>query len=195
MEEVNLEMDGGLLNLLHFRLNEMVLASSNIGRRIDHHQQHRWILVKMHHLRASIANIPYIELLKKKFIWRHYSVDKGGESKSDHGVYWYDGRRGRAFDFLRNANYDQLLDMLYRVIGIDRNHYRVTLTTVAQTIRPSLPIEIIDDDDVALLLCREHVDPLVCISVEQINDDHPEVKQNLYPESPHHPHDATEYDF
>ncbi|KAK2649051.1 hypothetical protein Ddye_016540 [Dipteronia dyeriana] len=85
--------------------------------------------------------------------------------------------------------------MVYRVIGIDRNHYRVTLTTVAQTIRPSLPVEIIDDDDVALLLRREHVDPLVCISVEQINDDHPEVKQNFHPESLHRPHDATEYDF
>ncbi|KAK2640237.1 hypothetical protein Ddye_028032 [Dipteronia dyeriana] len=85
--------------------------------------------------------------------------------------------------------------MVYRVIGIDRNHYRVTLTTFAQTIRPSLPIEIIDDDDVALLLCRKHVDPLVCISVEQINDDHPEVKQNFHPESPHRPHNATEYDF
>ncbi|KAK2649709.1 hypothetical protein Ddye_017198 [Dipteronia dyeriana] len=85
--------------------------------------------------------------------------------------------------------------MVYRVIGIDGNHYRVTLTTLAQTIRPSLPNEIIDDDDVALLLRREHVDPLVCIIVEQINDDHPEVKQNFHPESPHRPHDATEYDF
>ncbi|KAK2648592.1 hypothetical protein Ddye_016081, partial [Dipteronia dyeriana] len=119
----------------------------------------------------------------------------GGEGKSDHVVYWYDGRRGRAFDFPRNANCDQLLDMVYRVIGVDRNHYRVTLTTVAQTIRPSLPIEIIDDDDVALLLRRENIDPLVCISVEQINDHHPEVKQNFHPESPHRPHDATEYDF
>ncbi|KAK2659792.1 hypothetical protein Ddye_006325 [Dipteronia dyeriana] len=85
--------------------------------------------------------------------------------------------------------------MVYRVIGIDRNHYRVTLTTVAQTIRHSLLIEIIDEDDVALLLRREHVDPLVYISVEQINDDHPEVKQNFHPESPHRPYHATEYDF
>ncbi|KAK2637620.1 hypothetical protein Ddye_025415 [Dipteronia dyeriana] len=86
--------------------------------------------------------------------------------------------------------------MVYRVIGIDKNHYWVTLTTIALTIRPSLPIEIIDDDDdVALFLRREHVDPLVCISVEQINDDHPEVKQNFHPESPQHPYHATEYDF
>ena len=117
----------------------------------------------------------------------------GGEWKSDHGVYWYDGRRGRAFDFPRDANYDQLLDKVYRVIGIDRNHYRVTLTTVAQTICPSLPIEIIDDDDVALLLCREDVDPLVYISVEEIDDDHPELKHNICPESPHRPHPATQY--
>ncbi|KAK2665777.1 hypothetical protein Ddye_004351 [Dipteronia dyeriana] len=80
-------------------------------------------------------------------------------------------------------------------VRIDRNYYRVTLTTVAQTIRPSLPVEIIDDDDVALLLHREHVDPLVCISVKQINDDHPEVKHNFHLESPHCPHHATEYDF
>ncbi|KAK2661691.1 hypothetical protein Ddye_000265 [Dipteronia dyeriana] len=45
--------------------------------------------------------------------------------------------------------------MVYRAIEIDINHDRVTLTTVAQTIRPSLPIEIIDDD-VALLL-RRHI--------------------------------------
>ncbi|TXG54834.1 hypothetical protein EZV62_020090 [Acer yangbiense] len=118
----------------------------------------------------------------------------GGEWKSDHGVYWYDGRRGRAFDFPRDANYDQLLDKVYRVIGIDRNHYRATLTTVAQTIRPSLPIEIIDDDDVALLLRRENVDPLVCISVEEIVDDRLDLKQSVRPESPHRPHHATQYD-
>ncbi|TXG72867.1 hypothetical protein EZV62_001446 [Acer yangbiense] len=118
----------------------------------------------------------------------------GGEWKSDHGVYWYDGQRRRAFDFPRDANYDQLLDKVYRVIGIDRNHYRATLTTVAQTIRPSLPIEIIDDDDVALLLRRENVDPLVCISVEKIVDDHPELKQSVHPESPHRPHHETQYD-
>ncbi|KAK3222221.1 hypothetical protein Dsin_009246 [Dipteronia sinensis] len=119
----------------------------------------------------------------------------GGEWKNDHGVYWYDGRRGRAFDFPRDANYDQLLDKVYCVIGIDRNHYRATRTVVAQTIRPSLPIEIIDDDDVALLLCRENVDPLVCISVEEIEADHPELKQNFRPESPHRSHHATQYDF
>ncbi|KAK2639285.1 hypothetical protein Ddye_027080 [Dipteronia dyeriana] len=124
-----------------------------------------------------------------------FELGGGGEWKSDHGVNWYDGRRGLAFDFPRNANYDQLLDMVYRVIRIDRNHYRVTLTTVAQTIRPSLPIEIIDDDDIALLLRREHVDPLVCISVEQINDYHPEVNQNFHPKAPHRPHHATESDF
>ncbi|TXG50204.1 hypothetical protein EZV62_022728 [Acer yangbiense] len=118
----------------------------------------------------------------------------GGEWKSDHGVYWYDGRRGMAFDFPRDANYDQLLDKVYRVIGIDRNHYRATLTTVAQTIRPSLPIEIIDDDDVALLLRRENVDPLVCISVEEIVDDRLDLKQSVRPESPHRPHHATQYD-
>ncbi|KAK1566579.1 hypothetical protein Q3G72_001611 [Acer saccharum] len=112
-----------------------------------------------------------------------------GEWKCDHGVYWYDDRRGRAFDFPRDANYDQLLHKVYRVIGIDRNHYRATLTTFAQTIRPSLPIEIIDDDDVALLLRQENVDPLVCISVEEIVDDHSELKQSI-----DHPHHATQYD-
>ncbi|KAK3199043.1 hypothetical protein Dsin_022458 [Dipteronia sinensis] len=105
------------------------------------------------------------------------------------------GQRGLAFDFPRDANYDQLLDKVYRVIGIDRNHYRVTLTTVAQTFRPSLPIEIIDDDDVALLLCRENFDPLVCISIVQIDDDRPELKQNFCPKSPHPSHHATQYNF
>ncbi|KAK2643566.1 hypothetical protein Ddye_025329 [Dipteronia dyeriana] len=40
-----------------------------------------------------------------------------------------------------------------------------------------------------------HVDPLVYINVEQIDDDHPELKQNFYLESPHRPHHATQYDF
>ncbi|KAK2639265.1 hypothetical protein Ddye_027060 [Dipteronia dyeriana] len=59
----------------------------------------------------------------------------------------------------------------------------------------NLPIEIDDDDDVALLLCRENVDPLVCITVKQIDDDRTELKQNFRPQSPHRPYHATQYDF
>ena len=90
----------------------------------------------------------------------------GGKWKSHHGQYWYEGRRTKAFDFPKDANYDQLLDKVYHVTGIDRDYYRVSMTTVAHTFRPSMPIGIVDDEDVALLLHRENVDPLVCINVE-----------------------------
>ncbi|TXG61431.1 hypothetical protein EZV62_012794 [Acer yangbiense] len=56
-----------------------------------------------------------------------------------------------------------------------------------------MPIEIVDDEDVALLLGRENVDPLVCIGVEEICHESPEMKHkpsesshNLHHITPHH---------
>ncbi|TXG52386.1 hypothetical protein EZV62_021555 [Acer yangbiense] len=119
----------------------------------------------------------------------------GGKWKSHHGQYWYEGRRAKAFDFPRDANYDLLLDKVYYVTGIDRDHYRVSMTTVAHTFRPSMPIEIVDDEDVALLLRRENVDPLVCISIEEIGNECPE-RNHKPPESSANPHHETrEYEF
>ncbi|KAK3219469.1 hypothetical protein Dsin_013439 [Dipteronia sinensis] len=64
------------------------------------------------------------------------------------------------------------------------------MTTLPQTFRPSMPIEIVDDEDVALLLRRENVDPLVCISVEEIGHESPEMKHKP-PEFSHNLHYAT----
>ncbi|KAK3229140.1 hypothetical protein Dsin_001021 [Dipteronia sinensis] len=64
------------------------------------------------------------------------------------------------------------------------------MTTLPQTFRPSMPIEIVDDEDVQLLLCRENVDPLVCINVEEIAHQSPEIKHNP-PESSHNLHHVT----
>jgi hypothetical protein len=50
-----------------------------------------------------------------------------------------------------------------------------------------MPIEIIDDKDVALLLRQENFDPLVCVSVEEIDHESPE-KKHKAPESSHNPH-------
>ncbi|KAK2644611.1 hypothetical protein Ddye_019806 [Dipteronia dyeriana] len=104
--------------------------------------------------------------------------------------YWYEGRRAKAFNFSRDSNYDQLLGNVYNVIGIDRDHYRVSMTTLPQTFRPSMPIEIVDDEDVALLLRRENVGPLVCISVEEIDHETPKMKHKQ-PESSHNLHHVT----
>ncbi|TXG53744.1 hypothetical protein EZV62_019000 [Acer yangbiense] len=67
------------------------------------------------------------------------------------------------------------------------------MTTLPQTFRPSMPIEIVDDEDVALLLGRENVDLLVCIGVEKICHESPEMKHkpsesshNLHHTTPHH---------
>ncbi|KAK2643594.1 hypothetical protein Ddye_025357 [Dipteronia dyeriana] len=57
-----------------------------------------------------------------------------------------------------------------------------------------MPIEIIDDEDVQLLLSRENVDPLVCISVEEISHQSPEMKHNP-PESSHNLHHVTMDEF
>ncbi|KAK1582103.1 hypothetical protein Q3G72_011835 [Acer saccharum] len=114
----------------------------------------------------------------------------GGKWKSHHAQYWYEGRRAKAFDFPRDANYDLLLDKVYYVTGIDRDHYRVSMTTVAHTFHPSMPIEIVDDEDVALLLRLENVDPLVCISIEEINNECPE-RNHKPPESSANPHHET----
>ncbi|KAK3199141.1 hypothetical protein Dsin_022556 [Dipteronia sinensis] len=113
-----------------------------------------------------------IELIMKSV---HLVLNLGGEWKSNHGEYWYEGRRAKAFDFSRDSNYDQLLDKVYNVTRIDRDHYQVSMTTLPQTFRPSMPIEIVDDEDVALLLRRENVDPLVCIIVEEIGHESPEM--------------------
>ncbi|KAK0599640.1 hypothetical protein LWI29_007202 [Acer saccharum] len=64
------------------------------------------------------------------------------------------------------------------------------MTTLPQTFRPSMPIEIVDDEDVALLLRRENVDPLVCISVEEIGHESPEMKPKP-PQSSHNLHVNT----
>ncbi|KAK3229278.1 hypothetical protein Dsin_001159 [Dipteronia sinensis] len=120
----------------------------------------------------------------------HLVLNWGGEWKSHHGEYWYEGRRAKAFDFSRDSNYDQLLDKVYNVTGIDRDHYRVSMTTFPQTFRPSMPIEIVDVEDVALLLRRENVDPLLCISVEEIGHESPKMKHKP-PESSHNLHHAT----
>ncbi|KAK2642006.1 hypothetical protein Ddye_023769 [Dipteronia dyeriana] len=79
---------------------------------------------------------------------------------------------------------------VYNVKGIDRDHYRVSMTTLPQTFCPSMPIEIVDDEDVSLLLRRENVDPLVCISVEEIGHETPEMKHKQ-PESSHNLHHVT----
>ncbi|KAK2635520.1 hypothetical protein Ddye_030312 [Dipteronia dyeriana] len=55
-----------------------------------------------------------------------------------------------------------------------------------------MPIEIVDDKDVALLLRRENVDPLVCISVEEISHETPEIKHKQ-PESSHNIHHVTSH--
>ncbi|KAK2658963.1 hypothetical protein Ddye_005496 [Dipteronia dyeriana] len=56
-----------------------------------------------------------------------------------------------------------------------------------------MPTEIVDDEDVTLLLHRENADPLVCISVEEISHESPEMKHkslesfhNLHHATPHH---------
>ncbi|KAK2645935.1 hypothetical protein Ddye_021130 [Dipteronia dyeriana] len=54
----------------------------------------------------------------------HLVLNWGGEWKSHHGEYWYEGRRAKAFAFSRDSNYDQLLDNVYNVTGIDKDHYR-----------------------------------------------------------------------
>ncbi|KAK1560756.1 hypothetical protein Q3G72_030599 [Acer saccharum] len=120
----------------------------------------------------------------------HLVLNWGGEWKNHHGEYWYEGRRAKAFAFSRDSNYDQLLDKVYNVTGIDRDYYRVSMTTLPQTFRPSMPIEIVDDEDVALLLRRENVDPLVCISVEKIGHESPEMKPKP-PQSSHNLHVNT----
>ncbi|TXG49460.1 hypothetical protein EZV62_025335 [Acer yangbiense] len=124
----------------------------------------------------------------------HLVLNWGGEWKNLHGEYWYEGQRVKAFTFSRDSNYDQLLDKVYNVTGIDRDHYQVSMTTLPQTFHPSMPIEIVDDDDdVALLLGRENVDPLICIGVEEICHEFPEMKHkpsksshNLHHTTPHH---------
>ncbi|KAK0578641.1 hypothetical protein LWI29_013658 [Acer saccharum] len=116
--------------------------------------------------------------------------EKGGEWKNHHGEYWYEGRRAKVFAFSRDSNYDQLLNKVYNVTGIDRDYYRVSMTTLPQTFRPSMPIEIVDDEDVALLLRRENVDPLVCISVEETGHESPEMKLKP-PQSSHNLHVNT----
>ncbi|KAK2642019.1 hypothetical protein Ddye_023782 [Dipteronia dyeriana] len=68
------------------------------------------------------------------------------------------------------------------------------MTTLPQTFRPSMPIEIVDDEDVRLLLSRENVDPLVCISVEEIGHQSPEMKHNP-PESSHNLHHVNMDEF
>ncbi|KAK1557544.1 hypothetical protein Q3G72_026703 [Acer saccharum] len=120
----------------------------------------------------------------------HLVLNWGGEWKNHHGEYWYEGRRAKTFAFSRDSNYDQLLDKVYNVTGIDRDYYRVSMTTLPQTFRPSMPIEIVDDEDVALLLRRENVDPLVCISVEEIGHESPEMKPKP-PQSSHNLHVNT----
>ncbi|KAK2637276.1 hypothetical protein Ddye_032068 [Dipteronia dyeriana] len=124
----------------------------------------------------------------------HLVLNWGGEWKSHHGEYWYEGRRAKAFAFSRDSNYDQLLDKVYNVTGIDKDHYRVSMTTLPQTFSPSMPIKIVDDEDVQLLLSRENVDPLVCISVEEIGHQSPEMKHNP-PESSHNLHHVTMDEF
>ncbi|KAK2663039.1 hypothetical protein Ddye_001613 [Dipteronia dyeriana] len=57
-----------------------------------------------------------------------------------------------------------------------------------------MPIEIVDDEDIQLLLSRENVDPLVCISVEEIGHQSPEMKHNP-PESSHNLHHVTMDEF
>ncbi|KAK2649994.1 hypothetical protein Ddye_017483 [Dipteronia dyeriana] len=120
----------------------------------------------------------------------HFVLNWGGEWKNHHGKYWYEGQRAKAFNFPKDSNYDQLLGKVYNVTGIDRDHYRVSMTTLPQMFRPSMPIEIIDDKDVALLLRRENVNPLVCISVEEIDHETPEMKHQQ-PESSHNLHHVT----
>ncbi|KAK2664916.1 hypothetical protein Ddye_003490 [Dipteronia dyeriana] len=120
----------------------------------------------------------------------HLVLNWGGEWKNHHGKHWYEGQRAKAFNFPRDSNYDQLLGKVYNVTGIDRDHYRVSMTTLPQTFRPSMPIEIIDDEDVALLLRRENVDPLFCISVEEIGHETPKMKHQQ-PESSHNLHHVT----
>ncbi|TXG67582.1 hypothetical protein EZV62_008857 [Acer yangbiense] len=64
------------------------------------------------------------------------------------------------------------------------------MTTLPQTFHPSMPIEIVDDEDVALLLRRENVDPLVCISVKEICHESLEMKPKP-PQSSHNLHVNT----
>ncbi|KAK2646266.1 hypothetical protein Ddye_021461 [Dipteronia dyeriana] len=124
----------------------------------------------------------------------HLFLNWGGEWKSHHGEYWYEGRRAKAFVFSRDSNYDQLFDKVYNVTGIDKDHYRVSMTTLPQTFRPSMPIEIVDDEDIQLLLSRENVDPLFCISVEEIGHQSTEMKHNP-PEFSHNLHHVTMDEF
>ncbi|KAK2641644.1 hypothetical protein Ddye_023407, partial [Dipteronia dyeriana] len=55
----------------------------------------------------------------------HLVLNWGGEWKSHHGEYWYESRRAKAFAFSRDSNYDQLLDKVYNVTGIDKDYYRI----------------------------------------------------------------------
>ncbi|KAL5736247.1 hypothetical protein ACOSQ2_031035 [Xanthoceras sorbifolium] len=95
-------------------------------------------------------------------------INWDGHWVCEQGVYWYDGKRSKWVLFLRDATFAQLLDKVHNVTGIDEHNFRVIIKTVAHTIRPSMPIEISDDDDVIILLRQRNVDPLVCITVFEI---------------------------
>ncbi|KAK2635278.1 hypothetical protein Ddye_030070 [Dipteronia dyeriana] len=73
----------------------------------------------------------------------------------------------------------------YRVIVI---RHRVTPTLGKKASGHNDPIS--DDEDIALLIRRENVDPLVCISVEEICHETPEMKHKQ-PESSHNLHHVT----
>ena len=117
-------------------------------------------------------------------------INWDGHWVCEQGVYWYDGKRSKWVLFPREATYAQLLDKVYAVTGIDRNCFRVIIKTVAHTIRPSMPVEISDDDDVVILLRQKNVDPLVCITVSEIEHSDRQLQQQCFPESSnqqHHP--------
>ncbi|KAL5791015.1 hypothetical protein ACOSQ2_005903 [Xanthoceras sorbifolium] len=95
------------------------------------------------------------------------------------GVYWYDSKRSKWLLFSIDTTFAQLLDKVYYVTVINRNNYQVIIKTVAHTICPSIPVEI-SDDDVVLLLRQKNFDPLVCITVFEIEYSHPQSKQKFF---------------
>ncbi|KAL5852707.1 hypothetical protein ACOSQ3_007825 [Xanthoceras sorbifolium] len=51
-----------------------------------------------------------------------------------------------------------------------------------------MPVEISDDDDVVILLRQKNVDPLVCITVFEIEYNDRQLKQQYFPESSNQQH-------
>lgn len=90
---------------------------------------------------------------------------------SPSGYYLYSGGQTKGIIVSDDITYKELVDRLYGIVKVDTNEYVITMKSLYKANIPTMPVEIVDDDDVRFFIQENAAHPTelrspICITIE-----------------------------